>query len=714
MKQLSLLLILTFFISCKQEVAEITKFEKIEVNYPNTVKDTSVIDDYNGTQVSDPYRWLEDDNSEETKAWVTDQNKVTFGYLDKIPFRNDIKARFEKLWNYEKYSSPFKEGDSYYYFKNDGLQNQSVLYQSNSIKDEGEVILDPNKFSEDGTTSLSSLEFDKSGRYMAYSVSEGGSDWNTGYVFDVQEKKLLDDKIEWIKFSGLSWKGDGFYYSRFPKPEGSELSSKNEYHALYYHKLGTNQDADELIYSDKDNPQRNVFGGVSEDERFLIINTSESTSGNGFYFSDLEKSPKKIVPVVTTFDSDYSMIDNDGDLLLVLTNNDASKQRLIAIDTKNPTKENWKDIIPESDDALRSINSVGGKLFANYMHNASSNVKVFDYAGVYIKDLELPGIGTTGGVSGKKGETQGFYSFTSFTRPTTIYALDTESLESDIFRQPTVDFDSDAYETVQEWYTSKDGTKVPMFITKKKGLTLDGQRPTLLYSYGGFNIPLLPSFSISRLPLLENDGIYVVANIRGGGEFGKDWHEAGTKERKQNVFDDFIGAAEYLIANNYTSSDKLAIQGGSNGGLLVGACMTQRPDLFKVAFPAVGVLDMLRYHKFTIGWAWAADYGRSDDPEAFEYLKKYSPLHNVKEAAYPATMVTTADHDDRVVPAHSFKFIAELQDKHNGENPVLIRIETSAGHGAGKPTSKQIEEAADILSFMLYNMDEPFKKDLKN
>ncbi len=708
MRTFLIIAISVLIFSCKEDKA--TTFKKITVTYPETRKDTAVSDDYHGTIIQDNYRWLEDDNSEETKDWVKRQNEVTFGFLDQIPFKNDITKRLEKLWNYEKYSAPFKEGDKYYYFKNDGLQNQSVLYQTDNAKEEGKVVLDPNTFSEDGTSSLGGLEFDKTGRYLAYAVSEGGSDWRTAYVMDIEKNELLDDRVNWIKFSGLSWRGDGFYYSRYPEPtEGGELSSKNEYHSLYYHKLGDSQDKDKLIYVDKENPQRNVFGYTTEDGRYLIITTSESTSGNALSFIDFESDPEKIVNIVDNFDSDYSVVDSKGDELLVLTNNEASNQRLISIDTKSPEKSNWKNVIPESKDALSGVSSVGGKLFADYMHNASTLIKVFDTDGNFIKDLALSGIGNASGISGKKSSNQGFYSFTSFTRPTTIYSLNTETLESEIFRKPTVDFDSDAYETIQEWYTSKDGTKVPMFITMKKGTKLDGQRPTLLYGYGGFNIPLLPSFSISRLPLVEHGGLFVVANIRGGGEFGKDWHKAGTLGQKQNVFDDFIAAAEHLIEKKYTSKDKLAIQGGSNGGLLVGACMTQRPDLFKVAFPAVGVLDMLRYHKFTIGWAWAADYGRSDDPEAFDYLIKYSPLHNVKEAAYPATMVTTADHDDRVVPAHSFKYISELQDKHNGDNPVLIRIETSAGHGAGKPTSKQIEEASDILSFMLYNMGENYE-----
>jgi prolyl oligopeptidase len=699
--------------SCQNEKQAEVKFEKIAVTYPDTKKG-DVSEDYHGTQVADPYRWLEDDNSEETGEWVNRQNKVTQGYLANVPYREDIKNRLEKLWDYEKYSSPFKEGDSYYYFKNDGLQNQSVLYGSEDIKKEGEVVLDPNKFSEDGTSSLGGMSFDKTGRYLAYLVSEGGSDWRTGFVKDLQTGEILSDKIEWVKFSGFSWKGDGFYYSRFPTPEeGDELSASNSNHSLYYHKLGDDQSMDKLIYVDKDNSKRNVYAQISEDERFLILYMSESTSGSELAFIDLENDADKIVKVVNGFDADYSFIDNNGDELLFTTNNDAPKQKAISVNINNVDESKWKVIIPESDDPLRNISIVGNKMFASYMHNASSLVKVFDLDGNYLQDLALPGIGSGGGVNGKKTDNVGFYSFTSFTRPSTIYILDTETMKSEIFRQPTVDFDSDSYETKQAWFKSKDGTKVPMFITMRKGLKLDGKRPTLLYGYGGFDISITPSFSLTRLPLLENDGIYVVANIRGGGEFGKDWHTAGTKGSKQNVFDDFIGAAEYLIENNYTSSEKLAIEGGSNGGLLVGATMTQRPELFAVAFPRVGVLDMLRYHEFTIGHFWASDYGRSDNPEDFEYLIKYSPLHNVKEAAYPATMVMTADHDDRVVPAHSFKFGAELQSKHTGDAPVLVRIEKSAGHGAGKPTAKIIEEAADAIGFMLYNMNEPYNRKVK-
>jgi prolyl oligopeptidase len=672
--------------------------------YPET-KIGSVIDDYHGTKVADPYRWLEDDNSTETKNWVQAQNKVTFDYLDKIPFRQMLRSRLEKLWNYERFSSPFKEGEKYYYYKNNGLQNQSVIYATTDLSQEGEIIMDPNTLSKDGTAALGAISFSKDSKFMAYIVNKAGSDWGKISVMNLETKQNEPETLDWIKFSGISWRGNGFYYSRYPAPKtGEELSKKNEYHSVYYHTLGTTQEEDELIFRDIKNPLRNAGAGTTEDERFLILSTSESTSGNSFSFKDLSKNDAQMIDVITTFNDDYNIIDNDGDILLVMTNANAPKNRVVAIDTKSPQKENWKTIIPESSEPLSGINIAGGKMFATYMKNASTLIKVFDLKGNFIKDLELPGIGTSGGVGGKKKSNEAFYSFTSFTQPNTIYSLNTDNLESKIFRSPKVDFDPSLYETTQEWVTSKDGTKVPIFITKKKTVKLDGNNPTLLYGYGGFDVSLTPSFTVSRLPFLEQGGIYVMANLRGGGEFGKEWHKAGTLDRKQNVFDDFIAAAEYLIGNKYTSTQKLAIQGGSNGGLLVGACMTQRPDLFAVAFPAVGVMDMLRYHNFTIGWAWASDYGRSDDAKMFPYLYKYSPLHNVKPASYPATMVTTADHDDRVVPAHSFKFAAQLQKNQKGPLPALIRIDVSAGHGAGKPTSKQIDEAADIWSFLLHNV----------
>ena len=706
MNKFLIFFLIIFSYSCSNEGAERTMEKKyINVDYPETRKDTTVIDLYGDISVADPYRWLEDDNSDETKDWVVRQNKATFGYLDQIPYREEIKDRLSELWNYEKIGTPFKEGDTYYYFKNDGLQNQSVMYGTDDPEKEGQIAFDPNTLSEDGTSSLGGLSFDKEGKLMAYQVSEAGSDWRTIYVKDMASGKMLSDKIEWVKFSGMSWAGNGFYYSRYPiSSEDDKLSAKNEFHSVYYHELGTTQDRDVLVYKDEKFPQRNAYAGTSDDGEYFYISTSESTSGNALKIG--KTGSKELKKVIDVFENDYSFIDSDASELLFLTNNGAPKNRLVAIDYDKPGKENWRVVIPESDDALRSVSIVGNKIFANYLHNASSLIKVFDIQGNFIQDLELPGIGSSGGVSGKKDSNDAFFNFSSFTSPNTVYKLDVESLAYKVHEAPELDIDLDQFETKQVWYTSKDGTKIPMFLTHKKGLKLDGKRPTLLYGYGGFDIPITPGFSIKRLPILENDGIYAVANIRGGGEFGSEWHKAGTKEKKQNVFDDFQAAAEFLIDNKYTSSDKLAIEGRSNGGLLVGACMTQRPDLYAVAFPGVGVLDMLRYHTFTIGWAWEGDYGRSDDPEAFKYLKAYSPLHNIKEESYPATMVTTADHDDRVVPAHSFKFISELQDKHVGKDPVLIRIETSAGHGAGKPTSKQIEEAADELSFMFFNFGE--------
>ncbi len=673
------------------------------LDYPEVFRDSVVVDNYHGTQINDPYRWLEDDNSPETKEWVTAQNEVTQDFVSQIPFRSKVRDRLQELMDYERYGSPFKEAGKYYYFKNDGLQNQSVLYHLND-EGEDEVIINPNEFSDDGTSSLAGLSFSKNGKYIAYLISEGGSDWRTAKVLDLDTKTLISDELEWIKFSGISWAGDGFYYSRYPvSAEGNELSGLNEYHSLYYHKLGTDQSADQLIYKNPDHPKRNVGASVSDDESILVVSESESTSGNSVKIKDLG-SNGSLRSVFKGFDADYNLIDRYGDKLYFLTDADAPKKRLISVDLNNLS--NVKDVIPESSDVLQSLSIAGGKIFAEYIHNASSQVKVFDLDGKHLSDLDLPGIGNVSGISGKKEDTEAFFSFSSYTFPTSIYSLNTEDLSYELFKAPEIDMDLSDYVTEQIWFTSYDGTKVPMFVTHKKGLKMDGSNPTMLYGYGGFNISLLPGFSTTMLPILENGGIYAVVNLRGGGEFGAEWHKSGTKERKQNVFDDFQSAAEHLISQGYTSSEKLAIRGGSNGGLLVGACMTQRPDLYAVAFPAVGVLDMLRYHEFTIGWAWAGDYGRSDDPEAFKYLIEYSPLHNLTEQEYPATMITTADHDDRVVPAHSFKFASELQHNHQGSNPVVIRVETSAGHGAGKPTDKVIDEFADLLSFMYYNMDE--------
>lgn len=681
-------------------------YKKIPVTYPATRKDTTVTDNYFGTKVADPYRWLEDDQSAETKEWVQRQNLVTNGYLSQIPYRDAIKKRLEQIWNFEKFGTPFREGGKYYFFKNDGLQNQSVFYQQESLESQPVVVLDPNTFSADGTSSLQELDFSKDGRYLSYSISKGGSDWRTLLVRDLKTGQNLPDQLEWAKFTGFAWQGDGFFYSRFPEPQGGqELTAANQNGALYYHKIGTEQSADQLVFSDKAHPNWMFGAATTDDERFLVLYTTESTSGNSLAFKDLSKGQKDFTPIVTGFENDYTVVDNLGDKLLVLTNRKAPNQRLVLVNTLKPQEENWETLIPENpDDVLRSASLCGGKIVCEYLHNAASALRVFGLDGALAKEIALPEIGTVGSISGKPSETQAFFAFQSFLRPTTIYSLDMNSLEIKPFKAPKIDFNPDAFLTEQVWYTSKDGTKVPMFITRKRNVAMDKTNPTLLYGYGGFNISVTPSFSASRAALLENNGIYAVANIRGGGEFGEKWHKAGTKCQKQNVFDDFIAAAEYLVQKGYTSPERLAIQGGSNGGLLVGACMTQRPDLFGVAFPAVGVLDMLRYHQFTIGYAWATDYGRSDDEKEFDCLYAYSPLHNIEKTKYPATMVTTADHDDRVVPAHSFKYAATLQENQQGDNPVLIRIETSAGHGAGKPTSKLLEESADILSFMLFNM----------
>lgn len=670
--------------------------------YPKTKK-VDTITDYFGTKVADPYRWLEDDNSAATKSWVEAQNKLTFGYLNAIPYKAEIKARLKTLWNYEKVSAPFREGSHYYYYKNDGLQNQSILYQASGLKQEGKVFVDPNKLSSDGTTSLSSVEFSKDGKLMAYLISEAGSDWRIGKVRHVDSGKDLEDNLRWIKFSGTSWAGHGFYYSRYPaSSDGQVLSGKNEYHSLYYHKIGDDQSRDQLVFRDDEHPLRNVYASTSDDERFLVVSVVESTSGNAFKIKDLSKANSPMIDVVTSFEKNFTFIDSEGDMLYFITDDGAPKSKLIGIDIKKTERSQWVTVIPEGEDKLESVSLLDGKFFVNYLHNVASEIKAFDINGRLLGSVKLPGLGNASGVSGRKEDNFGFYSFTSFNYPNSVFKLNTKTFESDLYNKPTLDFEPDDFVVEQQWYKSKDGTSVPMFITYKKGMKRDGQSPAMLYGYGGFDVSETPNFSPSIITFLEKGGIFALANIRGGGEFGEAWHKAGTKERKQNVFDDFIAGAEFLIDQSYTSKSRLAIRGGSNGGLLVGACMTQRPDLFAVAFPAVGVLDMLRYHEFTIGWAWASDYGKSSDPEAFKYLYKYSPLHNVKAVRYPSTMITTADHDDRVVPAHSFKFAATLQEKHTGTNPVLIRIETSAGHGAGVPTDKRIEEAADMWSFLFH------------
>lgn len=700
---LACLLLVILLSDCATHSQEV---ETIKITYPEVRKDETVVDDYFGTKVADPYRWLEDDNSEETAKWVETQNQATFSYLEQIPYRKNIRQRLEKLYNYERYSTPFSEGKYLFYFKNDGKQNQAVLYYQEGIDGIPKVLLDPNTLSEDGTVAVGTTKISDDGKYLAYSISRSGSDWNEIYVREIETGKDLKDKIEWVKFSGINWLNDGFYYSRYDAPDDDHAySDKNEFHKVYYHKLGTSQAEDKLVHHDEKEPQRTFNVGVTETDKALILYESKSTSGNAIYFKDANKPETKFQLIAPGFDHDYWVIDYINGYLMVLTNDGAPNQRLVLIDPENPQKENWYDLIHEGKSVLESVSLCGGKIIAKYLKDASSLLAVYSLEeGNLEKKIELPGVGTVGDINGKIEDKTAFYSFKSFTNPGTIYKYDINTNTSEVFKKSDVNFSIDEYETTQVFYTSKDGTKIPMFITAKKGLELNGNNPTLLYGYGGFNISILPQFKPDVLFLLENGGIFAQANIRGGGEYGETWHKAGTKLQKQNVFDDFIAAAEYLIDNKYTSSQKLAVNGRSNGGLLIGACMTQRPDLFKVALPAVGVMDMLRFHKFTIGWAWTDDYGSSDNEDEFKALHKYSPLHNIKEGvSYPATLVTTADHDDRVVPAHSFKFISTLQEKHQGDNPVLIRIDVKAGHGAGKPITKIMDEQADIWAFTFYN-----------
>jgi len=679
--------------------------QNIAVNYPDTKRVDST-DTYFGTEVKDPYRWLEDDRSAQTEAWVKAENEVTFGYLEEIPFRDALRNRLEKLWNYEKLGSPFKEGDYTYFYKNDGLQDQYVVYrQKNDAAPE--VFLDPNTFSDDGTTSLAGLSFTKDGSLAGYLISEGGSDWRKAIVIDTETKEIVEDTLTDIKFSGLAWKGnEGFYYSSYDKPEGSELSAKTDQHKVYFHKLGTSQQEDQLVYGDgPDEKHRYIGASVSEDQRYLTLSAATSTSGNKLFIQDLQDPNGQLVPIVEDTDSDNYLIDNVGSKLYIVTNRDAPNKKIVTVDAAEPSSDNWKDFIPETENVL-APSTGGGYFFTEYMVDAVSKVMQYDYEGKMIREIKLPGVGSASGFGGKKEDTEFYFYFTNYITPGSSYKYNVESGEYELYWKPDIDFNPDEYESKQVFYTSKDGTKIPMIITHKKGLELNGKNPTLLYAYGGFNISITPSFSIANTVWMEQGGIYAVPNIRGGGEYGKKWHEEGIKMKKQNVFDDFIAAAEYLIENNYTTSDYLAIRGGSNGGLLVGATMTQRPDLMQVALPAVGVMDMLRYHTFTAGAGWAYDYGTVEDSqEMFHYLKGYSPVHNIEAGTeYPATLITTGDHDDRVVPAHSFKFAAELQHKQAGDNPVLIRIETNAGHGAGTPVSKTIEQYADIFGFTFYNM----------
>ena len=679
--------------------------------YPETRQEV-IEENYFGTKIKDPYRWLENDTSKDVEKWVDGQNKITHHYLAQIPFREKIREELTAIWNFEKYSSPFKEGKWLYYFKNDGLQNQSVLYRQLGTNGVPQIFLDPNTLSKDGTISLASISFSKDSRYCAIGLASSGSDWNEIYVVETETNKRLSDDIRWVKFSGATWYQNGFYYSRYDEPvKGKEYTDANEYMKIYYHTIGKPQSEDVLVYEDKSNPLLYFDAIVTEDERYLLINISEGTSGSEVLIQDLSHKNKLFTLLFKGFEYNYEIIYSIGNQLLVKTDFESPKYRLVAVDPLKPQPQYWKDIIPQNEDLMQDIATGGGKLFVTYLKDASSRMYSYALDGNNKTEILLPEIGTVSGIGSKENEFETFYTFTSFTNPGEIYHYNIATGVSSLFKKTKANFDAEKFETNQVFFSSTDGEKVPMFIMHKKGIKLDGSNPTLLYGYGGFNISLTPSFSISRIAFLETGGVYVVANLRGGGEYGEDWHKAGMLNKKQQVFDDFIAAAEYLIASKYTSPEKLAIHGGSNGGLLVGACMTQRPELFKVAIPAVGVLDMLRYHKFTIGWGWAVEYGSSDNKLDFDYLIKYSPLHNVKkEVNYPATLIMTADHDDRVVPAHSFKFAAELQHKQmkNG-NPILIRIDKEAGHGAGKPTAKLIEDATDMWSFVLWNLQAKLK-----
>ena len=682
------------------------------LQYPAARK-SDVVDDYHGTRVPDPYRWLEDPDSPESRAWIEAQNRLTAAYLAEIPARATIRQRLTKLWNYPKYGAPFRKAGRYFFLKNDGLQNQSVLYKQASLEATPETLLDPNILSEDGTVALSTLAVSDNGRLLAYGTAASGSDWEEFRVRDVVTARDLPDHLKWIKFSGASWTKDGagFFYSRYPEPTDKALTDVNRFQRLYYHRLGTDQAQDLLVYERPDQPDWGMNAEVTDDGRYAVLTVWLGTDRrNRVYYRDL-KDPRhpritgEVVRLLDDFDASYAFVGNDGPVFYFLTDLDAPRKRVIAIDTRHPERGRWRELIPQGQDVLEGVQIIHDTFVANYMHDASSRLRLFALDGRMLKDLELPTLGSIGSISGERKDDEMFYAFTSFLYPTTIFRYDFKSGATSVFKAPTIDFDPSRFETKQVFYTSKDGTRVPMFITYKKGLTLDGSNPTYLYGYGGFNISLTPSFSVAMLVWLEMGGVYAVPNLRGGGEYGEEWHQGGMHEKKQNVFDDFIAAAEYLIAQRYTSPAKLAIAGGSNGGLLVGAAMTQRPELFGAALPAVGVMDMLRFHKFTIGWAWVTDYGSADSAAQFPYLYKYSPLHNIRAGTrYPATLVTTADHDDRVVPGHSFKFTATLQAAQAGPQPVLIEIETKAGHGAGKPTSKLIEEQADRMAFLVRNL----------
>ncbi len=679
--------------------------EAQQIKYP-TSKKTEQVDEYHGVKISDPYRWLEDENSNETKAWVEAQNKVTFAHLETIPFRSGVRKRLEELWNFERQSIPEMTGNKLIYTRNTGMQNQSVYFLKDGAS-QPKILLDPNTLSDDGTVSVAGTSVSLDSRYFAYMISRGGSDWNEVYIIDMETGEQLDEQLKWLKFSSIAWYGNGFYYSRYePGDETKALSGKNEFHSMYYHILGTPQSYDILIYKNPNEPLRTYRAKVSESQQWMFVSESKSTSNNALYVTKPEDLGVNIDLITNDeFNYTYSFVEMVNGKFLIYTNDGAPKYKLMLADPKNPTQENWKDFIPEQQSVMQSVLVTKSFIVIQYLENACNKLKVYDFTGKYLYEINLPGIGSVSGISGNTKQDVIFYSFMSYTYPSSGYKFDLKTKAQTVYFEPAVNFNFKGYETKQVWYQSKDGTKIPMFITLRKGTQLNGNNPLLLYGYGGFNVSMTPRFSVSIVPFLENGGIYAVANIRGGGEFGKEWHEAGTKLKKQNVFDDFIAAAEYLVREKYTSSQKLSIQGGSNGGLLVGACVNQRPDLFKVALPAVGVMDMLRFQKFTIGWAWTGDYGSSDNKEEFEYIYKYSPIHNVKKGVqYPVTLVTTADHDDRVVPAHSYKYIATLQENQGGSNPVLIRIETQAGHGAGKPVSKIIDEAADIQSFLMFHL----------
>jgi len=706
MKKFIYLIPIVFAFACNNYVKEES------LVYPVTKK-ADQVDNYFGVDVADPYRWLEDDMAEDVKSWVEEQNKVTFGYLNNIPFRNKIKDRLSKIWNYPRYSAPAKRGDRYFFYKNDGLQNQSVLYIQESLDGKPEVFLDPNTLSDDGTKALTEWSVSNDGKYFAYGIAVAGSDWRDYFVIDLDTREKMTDHIQWIKFSGVSWYKDGFYYSRFDEPkEGDALKGMNQLQKVYYHKLGTEQADDELAFKDDDHPKRGNYMEVTDDEKFLLLYQHEGAGHtNSLYCKSTDDLDGEFIAISDNFDNNYSVLESINGQLLVKTNKNAPKNRLVMVDPSNPSEENWIDVVPEEENVIESANYIGGKIIVQYMKDAYHEIYSYGFnvdEGFITEnkiEIELPTLGSAFGFGGKPEDSLTYYTFDSFVYPSVIYEYNVKTNESKIFRESEVDFNPDDYETKLDFYKSKDGTDIPLFIVHKKGLELNGNNPTLVYGYGGFNVNLGPAFRVSNVVLLENGGVYALAILRGGGEYGEEWHKAGMRLNKQNVFDDFISAGEYLISEKYTSKERLAILGGSNGGLLVGACMLQRPDLFKVAFPAVGVMDMLRFHKFTIGHAWVAEYGSSDDSVQFNNLYKFSPVHNVKEGVqYPATMVTTADHDDRVVPAHSFKYIAALQDKQQGSNPVMIRIETKAGHGAGKPVSKRIEEQTDMWSFMFHNM----------